>query len=154
MNREETVKRALTAITFAVACLTTASAQEATVPSDQRREIEGILQQQAQALNKGDSKALTAFFKANATRIDIAGIAHFQSQIEARLQDLVKGGIKDVSIVPQLIEPIEGGKAILVITSYTATIGGQPVQGNSLGVYEQEGSGWKIRASASSRLAK
>ena len=151
---EEAVKRVQIATLFAIACLTTASAQQATVTPEQRRELEEISQRTSEAWNKLDAKALASRYAVTATRIDSGGSTHGQLEIEGRYQELIKGGLKKLSLTQVSVEPIEGGKAILAVYHYTATLAEQPIQGNTLVVYESEGTGLKIRASASSRILK
>lgn len=127
-----------------------------TVDQQTRQQVEAIVAQYVDALNKGDGKAMTALYGANPIDITPLGKSTSSAQIEQETQTVHGRGLS-LDAKADDIEPLAGGQVVVVTAPYNGTYSNNPatpkVQGNLMFVCEREGGGWKIRALSASRQA-
>jgi uncharacterized protein (TIGR02246 family) len=115
-----------------------------------RAEIEAVFGDWLAALNKGDGRAVAAFFVPGAPAINVGGVLAGDSQDYAsRIEQQHQRNTKTVAMVERV--QATGSDSAYATGSFTATFGPgnqPPLQGNWLQVYERQRGAWKISASS------
>ena len=149
---------------LAIAFAVPAFAQQTNMADQQmRRQVEAIVKQYVDTLNRGDEQAYAALFAPNAITITPFGkdkktsepdqSAQFRESVVEKVHSMGLALTAEVDDV----EPIFGGQGAMATASYTGTFTNTPatpqVRGNMLFVLEHAGDSWKIRVQTASRLA-
>jgi hypothetical protein len=141
--------------------LTMPAFSQSTAGVDQqvRQKAEAIVTQYVEALNKGDGQAHAALFTPNGIEINPFG-KHRVTEAQAQENvDLPHNLGLILSAKADDVEPLSGGRDIVVTAPFNATFTKNPdtpqARGNLFFVLERAGAGddWKIRVVTSSRLA-
>lgn len=148
---------AIVALMLAISFAGPAFAQQTNVADQKmRQEVEAVVTQYVDAINKGDAQSLAALFGPNAVDITPYGkYTQAAGQIEDSLEVPHKLGLTLAAKVDD-IEPLFGGQGAVATAPYTGTLSNNPgtsqVRGNLLFVLERAGIGWKVRIATASRL--
>jgi len=145
------MKRLLLAATVIIASMGASSAEQDVVSPEHKRDIETIAQKYFDAINTGDIQKAASFFQPNGFVVGLSGMIRTQGLADY-FDKVHKMGAK-VSLAVENIEPVAGGKALILTGNFTATFTGAPeTKGVLVQLYEQEGSDWKLRASVAARM--
>jgi hypothetical protein len=145
------MKRMLLAATVIMASMGASGAEQDVVSPEQKRDIETIAQKYFDAINTGDVQKAASFFQPNGFVVGLSGMIRTQGLADY-FDKVHKMGAK-VSLAVENIEPVAGGKALILTGNFTATFTGAPeTKGVLVQLYEQEGSDWKLRASVAARM--
>jgi hypothetical protein len=145
------MKRTLLVATVIMASVGASSAEQDVVSPEQKRVIETIAQKYFDAINTGDVQRAASFFQPNGFLVGLSGMIRTQGLADY-FDKVHKMGAK-VSLAVENIEPVAGGKALILTGNFTATFTSAPeAKGVLVQLYEQEGSDWKLRASVGARM--
>jgi hypothetical protein len=145
------MKRTLLVATVIMASVGASSAEQDVVSSEQKRDIETIAQKYFDAINTGDVQKAASFFQPNGFVVGLSGMIRTQGLADY-FDKVHKMGAK-VTLAVENIEPVAGGKALILTGNFTATFTSAPeAKGVLVQLYEQEGSDWKLRASVAARM--
>jgi ketosteroid isomerase-like protein len=147
--RRSTMIRILVIGILAIATLTSASAQQASLSADQKSQIETFIQKLGDGLNKRD-QAVLSMFTENAIFVNPFALRQGRSQLQDALREGEQLRIEQLKLVPVLIEP-EGSDYVLAISDYTAMVAGNPVSGRNVLLLERNASEWRVRLAAWAR---
>ena len=132
-----------------------ALAQQQQLTTEQKQQVEALIQKWVDAINRADPQSFRNLFAKNAVNISAFGIAQGE-EIGSPTNPFWSLGAK-VNAKFDRAMPIGDGKTIIAVTNYTTTFTNNPmtkeVSGNSLLVLEQQSGQWKIIASSSARAA-
>jgi ketosteroid isomerase-like protein len=121
-----------------------------------RQQVEAVHITWREAINKGDGQSAAGVFTPNGIAVDAYGKLGGVSQaLSERVQAVHKRGLNLTTTIDEVVQPLSGGQVVLASGTFTATytdINLPSGRGNWIQVYEREGEGWKIRASAIARV--
>ena len=145
--------RLITSIAFiALAFAAPVHAQQ--VDQQTRQQVESIVVQFVDALNKGDDQAIAAQFSPNLIAIGPRSKATTIAQLQAAIKAVHQRGLAITATVDE-IEPLFAGQGIVATAPYKGIAFNRPVrsqiEGNFLLVLERVGDNWKIRAVVATR---
>ena len=145
------MKRTLLVATVIMASVGASIAEQDLVSPEQKRDIETIAQKYFVAINTGDVQRAASFFQPNGFVVGLSGMIRTQGLADY-FDKVHKMGAK-VTLAVENIEPVAGGKALILTGNFTATFTSAPeAKGVLVQLYEQEGSDWKLRASVAARM--
>lgn len=149
--------RAISLAIVAVGWIVPATAQQQTPVSPAvRQEVEAVIAQWEDAINKGDAKKAAALFTQDAINLDGSGMATTPESIEAKEADVISKGIT-LAVTVETVQPVLGGDAVLAAGPFSATFKANPsaprTQGNWVHLLIREGNAWKIRMTSVVRSA-
>jgi len=136
---------------FAIVLVMPAFAQEA--DQQTRQQIEAVHQKWVDAVNKGDADAATAL--STSSHIGVDAFGRTIGPNPELLQALHKRGIT-LSEPADGVQMLKGGQVAIAYGTFTSKYQDANVpsgEGNWVQVFERDGDGWKICATASSRSA-
>ena len=141
---------------LAIALAVPAFAQQMnTVDQQTRQQVEAIVGQFIDALNKGDGRAIAAMYGPNPMAITPYGKSTSGEQIQTGIEAVHKRGLNLAAKIDN-IEPLFGGQGVAVTAPYQGMFSNDPgsphVEGNLLLVFAHVGDSWKIQISTASRL--
>jgi ketosteroid isomerase-like protein len=133
-----------------------ASAQQPNAADQKmRQQVESVVMQYVDAINKGNAQAYVALFAPNAIDINPYG-KHTGAQLGENIERVHKMGLT-LTVKVDDVEPIFGGQGAMATAPYTGNFANNPgttqVQGNLMFVLERAGDGWKVKIQTASRLA-
>jgi ketosteroid isomerase-like protein len=145
--------RLITSIAFiALAFAAPVHAQQ--VDQQTRQQVESIVVQFVDALNKGDDQAIAAQFSPNLIAIGPRSKATTIAQLQAAIKAVHQRGLAITATVDE-IEPLFAGQGIVATAPYKGIAFNRPVraqiEGNFLLVLERIGDSWKIHAAVATR---
>ena len=145
--------RLITSIAFiALAFAAPVHAQQ--VDQQTRQQVESIVVQFVDALNKGDDQAIAAQFSPNLIAIGPRSKATTIAQLQGVVKAVHERGLAITATVDE-IEPLFAGQGIVATAPYKGIAFNRPVrsqiEGNFLLVLERVGDNWKIRAVVATR---
>jgi ketosteroid isomerase-like protein len=145
------MKRTLLVAAVIMASVGASIAEQEAVSPEQKRDIETIAQKYFDAINTDDAQRAASFFQTNGFVVGLSGMIRTQG-LANYFDKVHKMGAK-VTLVVENIEPVAGGKAVILTGNFTATFTSAPeAKGVLVQLYEQEGSDWKLRASVAARM--
>jgi hypothetical protein len=115
------MKRTLLVATVIMASVGASSAEQDVVSPEQKRVIETIAQKYFDAINTGDVQRAASFFQPNGFLVGLSGMIRTQGLADY-FDKVHKMGAK-VSLAVENIEPVAGGKALILTGNFTATSG-------------------------------
>ncbi len=131
------------------------SQQQARQQQVARQQVETWVSEWGDAYNRGDANTVFAMSDANACTIDITGKVCGLTNMEQRLQEVMKMG-PHLDLKVDEVRPT-GQNAATALGSYRVTFTNNPAspraEGNWLAVLERQGTDWKAVASSFTRIA-
>jgi hypothetical protein len=104
-------------------------------------------------INAGATEKAESIFKTDGMLVGLAGRIVRGQEIGEYLAKVHQSGVHAIVNVEN-VEAVANGKAAILTGSFTATFTSSPeVRGTLFQLYENEGAGWKLRASIGSRFA-
>ena len=145
--------RLITSIAFiALAFAAPVHAQQ--IDQQTRQQVEWIVVQFVDALNKGDGQTIAAQFSANLIAIGPRSKATTIAQLQDVIRAVHQRGLAITATVDD-IGPLFGGQGIVATAPYKGIAFNRPVraqiEGNFLLVLERVGDSWKICAAVATR---
>ena len=129
--------------------------QTNTVDQQTRQQVETIVANYVDAINKGDGQAVASLFAPSPINITPNGKTTSGAQIQSGIEAVHKRGLTITAKVDQ-VEPLFGGQGLAATAPYQGTFSNDPgnpqIQGNFMFVLEHSGDSWKVRIFTASRL--
>jgi hypothetical protein len=130
-----------------------ADSQQESLSPDQKRDVEAIATKYFEDINAGETEKAASILKTDGMLVGLTGRIVRGQGIREYLGKVRQSGVHAVLNVEN-IEAVANGKAAILTGSFTATFTSAPeVRGSLVQLYENEGAGWKLRASIGSRFA-
>jgi uncharacterized protein (TIGR02246 family) len=144
-------KAMLLASALYVASIGAAYSQQESLSPDQKRNIEAISMKYFEAINAGEAEKAASIFKADGMLVGLTGrITRGQAIPEYLAKVHQMGAHATVNV--ENVEGVANGRAAILTGSFTVTFTSAPeVRGTLVQLYENEGAGWKLRASVGAR---
>ena len=127
-----------------------------TVDQQTRQQVEAVVANYVDAINKGEGQAVAALLAPNPISITPSGKRTSGEQVQSEIEAVHKRGLNLTYTVDQ-VEPLFGGQGVAATAPYQGTFSNDPgtphVQGNFMFVLEHSGDSWKVRIFTASRMA-
>jgi len=147
------MKAVLLACALYAGAIGVACSQQESLSPDQRRDIESIAMKYFDDINAGEAEKAASIFKADGMLVGLTGRIVRGQAIREYLAKVHQLGVH-ASLNVENVEGVASGRAAVLTGSFTATFTNAPeVRGTLVQLYENEGAGWKLRASIGSRFA-
>jgi hypothetical protein len=147
------MKAVLLASALYVSSFGVAYSQPESLSSDQKRDIEAIAMKYFEDINTGETEKAASIFEADGMIVGLAGRIVRGQGIPEYLAKVHQSGVHAV-VNMENVEGVAYEEPAILTGSFTVTFTNAPeVRGTLVQLYENEGAGWKLRASIGSRFA-